>query len=53
MDKSDIATLIDSHFEEMTDWSKKSLAISCKLKLLQMIYLLNKSPRNYISPKLH
>ena len=52
MDKPDIATVIDSHFEEMTDLEQEIARYFCKLKRLQMIYLLNKSPKNYISPKL-
>ena len=37
MDKPDIATLIDSHFEEMTDLEQETLAIFYKRKPLQMI----------------
>lgn len=45
MDKPDIATIIDSHFEEMTDLEQEIARYFCKLKRLQMIYLLNKSPK--------
>ena len=50
MDKPDIATVIDSHFEEMTDLEQEIARYFCKLKRLQMIYLLNKSLKNtYLS----
>ncbi len=52
MDKPDIATLIDSHFEEMTDLEQEIARYFCKLKPLQMIYLLSRSLKNYISLKL-
>ena len=52
MDKPDIATVIDSHFEEMTDLEQEIARYFCKLKRLQMIYLPNRSLKNYISLKL-
>ena len=52
MDKPDIATVIDSHFEEMTDLEQEIAHYFYKQKRLQMIYLLNRSLKNYISLRL-
>ena len=48
MDKPDIATIIDSHFEEMTDLEQEIARYFYNLKPLQMIYLLRRSLKNYI-----
>ena len=45
MDKPDIATVIDSHFEEMTDLEQEIARYFCKLKRLQMIYLSTSHPK--------
>lgn len=51
MNKPDIATIIDLHFEELTELEQEIARYFYKLKRSKMISLLSKLPRNYISPK--
>ena len=50
MNKPDIATIIDLHFEELTSSSKKSL-VFLQAETIQDDLSSQPLPRNYISPK--